>query len=194
MRAPWHPRTINRVTVTTSLTDAEAGRLAELAAGRMVLEIGAGYGYSGILMANTARHVTTIDPFKARSPMSFEALRGETAYDINITCENYRRAGVAGKITVIEARSEDVLPRLVDTHARYGLVFIDGDHTLRAVTSDLHYAVLLREPGGVIAVHDYDEDTCPDVATAIAATFTGGLLTDSLWEWGPDDGKGNDDD
>ena len=56
-------REVAGVMISTSLTEAESGRLLELAVGKLVLEIGSSYGYSTVLMATVARHVITVDCF-----------------------------------------------------------------------------------------------------------------------------------
>lgn len=171
MRLVQTLRTISGAEISTSLTAAESDRLQELAKGRAVLEVGSSYGYSTVAMASAARHVVTIDPF------DYEVGTGGAT-------ENWRAvygSGLQDRITLIVGRSQDIMPRL---RYEFGLIFIDGDHRLDAVTSDLFHARQLLADNGHLAVHDYGEDTCPDVATAIRASFGDqGRLTDTLWEW-----------
>ena len=42
-------------------------------------------------------------------------------------------------------------------------IFIDADHSYKAVRSDTDLAWALLKPGGIIAWHDYQHPTCPDV-------------------------------
>src|ERR1700704_2654435 len=65
MHLPWRdvPAGLASPLISTSITAAEAGRLAELADGRDVLEVGSAYGFSACVMALAgARHVTAVDP------------------------------------------------------------------------------------------------------------------------------------
>jgi hypothetical protein len=67
-------------------------------------------------------------------------------------------------VTIMVGYSQDVLPPLISAGARFGLVFVDGCHLHPQVDLDLGWA---RSLGDVVAVHDYGEDTCGDVAEAV---------------------------
>jgi len=73
------------------------------------------------------------------------------------------------------------LPTLVDRGALFDLIFIDGDHAEAAVEHDVTWAVKLLAPGGVLACHDWDEDTCPGVRAALERVLgVPSELTDTL--------------
>lgn len=78
---------------------------------KRVLEVGALYGYSAILMAKNAPQatVTTVE-------MSPE--------NAKVTMSNVKRAGLEGRITVIEGDGAKVLPKLEGT---FDLVFLDAN-------------------------------------------------------------------
>jgi predicted O-methyltransferase YrrM len=98
------------------IVDRETGRfLAVLVAATQaanVVEIGTAYGYSTVWMARALPaqgKILTIDPDMARTA---------------IATDFFRRAGVADRIEVRNARALDILPTLARGH--YDLVFIDA--------------------------------------------------------------------
>jgi len=56
------------------------------------------------------------------------------------------------------------------------VVFVDGDHSDRAVTHDLHVARVLTRPGGIIVAHDYGNE-------AVEVTRAIDRLCDQGWPW-----------
>lgn len=150
----------------TSLTAAEASFLRGQATDRDVLEVGAAYGYSTILMAEVAASVVSVDPHDALD--SLPILR-----------DNLKQYGCEGNVDVRAGRSQDVLPTLLARH--FGLVFIDGDHAYEAVKFDCEWARKLAKPfGAVIAFHDYGEDSCPGVRQALDEWQPPVILIDTL--------------
>jgi predicted O-methyltransferase YrrM len=170
MHLPWRdmPPGLGWPPISTSLTGAEAGRLAELADGRDVLEVGSAYGYSACVMALAgARHVTAVDP---------HAWLG--SHDAMVS--NLDACGVADVVTVVRGQSPDALAGL----GPFGLAFIDGDHGAAAVMADVEAARKVLAPGGVLAVHDYLETCCcPGVQHALDALYPAGPseLVDTLF-------------
>lgn len=157
------------------LSEAEGRRLADLAAGKRVLEIGSYYGLSTICMAQTAESVVCIDPCDGRATPTpgdtDEVFRG-----------NVERYGVAAKVRLLVGITEEVAPAL--EAKSFDLVFIDGDHSRSAVKKDIAHALRLLAPGGLIAFHDYNTTQDPDVTVAVnQLLFAGAELlgeTDSL--------------
>lgn len=153
MHLPWRDvAPVPGPAISTSITSPEAARLAELAAGaHKVLEVGAAYGFSAVTMALAGADVVSVDPHNwlgSYGPMT----------------ANLGAYGVAGRVEVRRERAQDALPALFAAGQRFGLVFVDGDHSAAAVEHDLDWAKRLLAGGGVIAVHDYGEDCCcPDV-------------------------------
>lgn len=148
------------------LTEAEGAKLAELAAGKTVLEFGTFAGRSAIYMARTARIVHTIDvqigyQGQLSSPTLLELLQNLVAY------------GVSEKVFLHIGRSADMpLP------GRYfDMAFIDGDHSLPGVETDCRLALQAVKPGGIIAMHDFNYQGVLEGAqkTVVAA---GGRLID----------------
>jgi len=85
--------------------------IVRMRAPERALEIGTAIGYSGILIARSLPpwgnlDTVEIDPETARRAQA-----------------NFREAGLAARVTVLQGSALDVLPRL---EKRYDLVFIDG--------------------------------------------------------------------
>jgi SAM-dependent methyltransferase len=127
------------------LSEAEGKELRRLAAGKEVLEIGSFCGRSTICLAQTALLVDCIDPFDGRATDQ----PGSTLEKFRA---NLRRYGVDLRVTAHQGTSDEVAPTLAP---RFGLVFIDGDHSLESVRSDIAHARRRLKPGGLIAFHDY---------------------------------------
>ena len=127
------------------LTKSEGERLAELAAGKTVLEIGTFSGRSTIYMARTASRVHTVDVQVGHqgplsSPTLLDLLKNLVAYGVN------------EKVFVHVGRSCDMpLPGHY-----FDMAFIDGDHTPEGVAFDCNICLKAVKPGGVIAMHDID--------------------------------------
>ena len=148
--------------ISTSLLEEEAAELARLAEGRRVLEIGSAHGFSAVTMAlGGAEHVTAIDNHAGNTWL------GDTR---SVMERNLAAAGVADKVTIVQADSRAGLAALGEQGAKFGLIFIDGDHSFAGATADISGALPLLDTGAVLAVHDYAETCCcPEVKTAVDA-------------------------
>jgi predicted O-methyltransferase YrrM len=78
---------------------------------------------------------------------------------------NLKRAGLSGRAEVIEARSDEALPRLRDEGVRIDFALIDGLHLFDATLVDFFHADRMLDPGGVMVFHD---TWMPAVAQAVA--------------------------
>jgi predicted O-methyltransferase YrrM len=138
-------------------TDPEAKALAELAAGKTVLEVGAYKGFGTVLMAQAGATVWAVDWHRGDADLGpRDTLCGWWT--------NVRRHHVEDQVVGLVGRSQDVLPLLRE--GMFGLAFIDGYHAYEAVTEDVRLALPLLAPGGLVAFHDYS-DTWPDVKRAV---------------------------
>ncbi len=162
MQLPWRPMIpfIGRPgpAIVTSLTEREADCLHNLAMGKRVLEIGAAYGFSTVLMADVADSVVSVDHHKDVHG-SLPAYLGHL--------ETY---GVQSKVTPVIADSRRALPKL---RAQFDMAFIDGDHSYDGIKYDVlqcEGGLLSRRPA-ILALHDYHEDTCPGVTKFINDHF-----------------------
>lgn len=154
-------------TISTSLTERETAELARLAAFADVLEVGSAYGFSAITMALAGAAVTAVDPHVWLDSY------GQMQANLGVY-------SVADQVTVLREGAETALPRLAAAGQRYGLIWIDGDHSRDAVARDVRLALPLLAPGGVLACHDYGEDTCPGVAEALDAWQRPDFVIDTL--------------
>lgn len=123
------------------LLPEEGAKLAELATGKRVLEIGSFCGLSTVCMARTAEHVTAIDYFDGRGT----SVRGDCR---PLFDESLRRHGVTDKVTACHPEAE--LP-----FDEYDLVFIDGAHDVGSVRADIKRALSVVASDGLVVFHDY---------------------------------------
>jgi predicted O-methyltransferase YrrM len=119
------------------LVDAEVGGLLRVLATSIgatrMLEIGTAIGYSGIWLAGALPRgglllTMEMDPERA-----------------NVARENFARAGLADRVTVIVGDAERLLPKIAGP---LDLIFQDGDKRLYSVMLDRLVALL--RPGGLL--------------------------------------------
>src|SRR4051812_29534844 len=67
---------------------------------------------------------------------------------------NLERAGLSGLARVIEARSDEALPRLRDEGLRIDFALIDGLHLFDATLVDFFHVDRMLDVGGVVVFHD----------------------------------------
>jgi predicted O-methyltransferase YrrM len=178
MRLDWGPTEVkstdHRVRISTSVTPAETAELQRLATGRQVLEIGSCFGYSALQMALAgAMHVLAVDPHMEKDggiPGSIGTMRAAL-----------RQLGVEDRVTICLNWSHVVMPALYAMGARFGLIFIDGDHSPEGVTSDLRWARQLVAAGGAICCHDFEEEQCPGVAEILKDEGPPTRVVETLW-------------
>jgi predicted O-methyltransferase YrrM len=156
---PWRPVGLGGgPPILTSITEAETTQLQALAgdAGD-ALDIGSAYGYSAVAMAKAGARVTTVDPHAGENPDTLTGLMGNL------------QAYQANNVAVRVGTSQEILPTCPQSW--YGLVFIDGGHDAATVHHDVTWALKLLRPGGWLACHDLDEDSCPGVRAALERLF-----------------------
>lgn len=176
MKLEWRPIPLgeiaDRVPINTSLTRTETGELMRLAKDADVLEIGSAFGYSAVAMALVGARVTAVDPHTWLG--SYETMMS-----------NLRAYEVDGLVSVHQGLSFELMPALFESGYTFDLVWIDGDHEAPSVTHDVQWALKLLRPGGTLACHDYDEDTCPGVRQALDAWKPPPRVIDTLALYGP---------
>lgn len=170
---PWERRTPDpqrpEDRILSSVTDREADVLSALAKDKVVLEIGAAYGFSTVVLANApAKRVVSVDPHTGHD--SLHALEA-----------NLETFSVGDRVVVAPFRSDEYLSSLLP--GSFDMAFVDGDHTLEFVRRDILAVKRLVRPGGVMAFHDYHEQSCPGVTAALDEAFPDGpdQLTDTLF-------------
>lgn len=142
--------------ISTSLTSREAAELAKLATGLEVMEIGAAFGYSTVILAHTAKRVTSIDPHQWLN-------------SYGVLMHNVGDYGVGHRVRTFVEGAETAVPHLAGRGETFDMVWIDGDHEFLAVERDIKLALSVLRPGGILALHDLGETTCPGVLQAVTA-------------------------
>ena len=131
---------MNYPNIPTAITRRESNLIAELTAGKHVLEIGSYLGYSTVWMALNGAWVTAVDPH--------EWMDTRLAFEENLT-----RYGVADRINAV-FRPSQAVPTELDGFT-WEAAFIDGDHSYENALFDLRLARNVVRPGGWILAHDY---------------------------------------
>ena len=139
--------------IPSAVTAEEAAKLASLASGGDVLELGAQYGFSTVVLAQAARRVTSVDWHQGDE--SITAMGGGSGDTWEAYRANLRRYGVASKVDARRGRFEDVLPALARQGTLFDGCFLDAQHDAAAVQADLDLVLPLLRPGAWIAFHDY---------------------------------------
>lgn len=124
------------------LSAREADKLAELADGGVVLELGAWKGRSTVALASTARYVVSIDAHKPF--VSFLERYDEDSLPTYL--DNVRKLPNVG---IVIAQFSFAIT--FDVRA-FDLVFVDGLHDKTNVTND---AMLVSRFDAVVAFHDW---------------------------------------
>jgi predicted O-methyltransferase YrrM len=125
------------------------------------LETGMAYGLSTLAICavhagrGEGSHIA-IDPYQSSDWRSIGVL-------------NLERAGLSERARVVEARSDEALPRLRDEGVRIDFALIDGLHLFDATLVDFFHADRLLDVGGVVVFHD---TWMPAVAQAVAYVLT----------------------
>lgn len=149
------------------LTPAEGLALSELSFDKAVLEIGSFCGLSTICMAQTAEIVHAVDPFDCRAtPHEGD---GSTLEEFTRNVERY---GVGNRVIYHKGTSGIVNDKLRDKTV--DLVFIDGNHSRKAVLFDAKVAKRVLRPGGLAAFHDYKSPHDPEVVEAVDELIANG--------------------
>jgi len=134
--------------VLSAVSRDECRRLAELARGRSVLEIGSYYGRSTIALASTAALVHSVDPHDG-GPVESPGTLPEFLAGLE-------RHALREKVVVHVGRSTQIVPLLRD--GSFDMVFVDAMHQRPEVDVDLYLSACVLRAGGCLALHDYGRD------------------------------------
>lgn len=139
----------------------EGRKLAELAAGKRVLEVGSYLGLSTVCLARTAEHVTSVDPHDGRGTEIPQATAGQ--FGANMVAH-----GVSDKVrSIVQTFADAVADGAIAPDEQFDLIHIDGDHARESVESDIALALPMLAPGGVLVFHDYGSEVDPGVAEVV---------------------------
>ena len=132
--------------ILSAVTKGECEKLAHLASGKTVLELGSHFGRSTVALASTARRIHAVD---------WHLGDGHAGHSDSapIFIANLTKHGVRDKVIVHIGRFDDILPLFKE--GTFEFCFIDAFHTKEAVLRDALAVFPLMKPKGVMAFHDY---------------------------------------
>ena len=136
-----------RADIGSAVMQEEANTLAELATGKDVLEVGAHFGFSTIVLAQVAKSLVSVDYHRMDGDGT---IRGGAFPKF---LENLERYFVINEVMIMIGSSFAILPRL--RHKSFDFIFIDGDHSRESVRLDILHSLPLLRKDGKIAFHDY---------------------------------------
>lgn len=166
LEAEGPPRTraydddFERVTLPASEADLVRDALVAEGAGT-VIEIGLAYGSSALAIgeallttAGTDAHHIIIDPFQ---DSEFTGAGWQVVVD----------AGLEPTTSLVQERSQLVLPGLVADGYVADAAFVDGSHHFHNVFVDLYYLGEVVRPGGLLLLDDYPWPSVQAAATYV---------------------------
>lgn len=134
------------MSIPTFISPEEGAELRRLAEGRYVLELGTQWGYSGLLMAEVARSVVSVDWHMGDVDSGYgDSLAGFAA--------NFREHGSPPNLFPVVGLTQHVLPLLKPL--QFNLLFHDAGHDYDSLVRDLDLALPLLRWNAVVAVHDW---------------------------------------
>jgi predicted O-methyltransferase YrrM len=154
-------RLMNPIDIPSAITPAEAARLYELSAGKLVLEVGSLLGHSTVVLAQGALRVVSVDPhegYPTHNPRP--TLRPFLA--------NLERFDVRDKVAVMIGTDEEILPHLQS--GQFSLAFIDCTGEYDVTLTAMRRCIPLLHHTAALAVHDCGHPDWPG-ALAAAETF-----------------------
>jgi hypothetical protein len=132
---------------------------------RTGVEVGVAFGghSESILEQSSVETLYGVDPYTKRSDYT-DIVVAQSYFDEIHDFAVERLSTFGPRFRMIRAMSEEALDQVPD---EIDFVYVDADHTCRAVWSDLcHWHPKVR-PGGVIGGHDYDHPDHPGVKLAV---------------------------
>lgn len=140
--------TTNKKYIEGWLSDIEGDKLAELADGKVCLEIGSYMGKSANFIAPKAKLLYCIDLFKADE-------YGQEQMDEFTTLEKFKEnTRIFKNIVVVIGDSQKKHDMF--GNKSLGLIFIDGMHDYDSVMADIKNYLPKLEVGGYLCLHDYN--------------------------------------
>jgi SAM-dependent methyltransferase len=138
----------------TAMNEMETLSLERAARDMDVLELGAEYGYSTIVMARVARSVVSVDWHNGYNDNpTIGPSNNDTLWQYV-----YNIKEVRNNVVPMVGRFQDVLPLLAD--ASFDFIFLDGGHDFDGAKFCFEQARRLLRPLGTFACHDYGVDLC----------------------------------
>lgn len=144
--------------ISGAVASPECRKLAELATGKVVLEVGSQHGSSTVSMGQVCKQLVAVDWHRGDD----HAAHMDTVAGF---WDNLKRYKVLDKVIPVVGRFEDAAAMLVP--GSFDLAFIDAFHSYEACRSHILLALPLLKPGGWFAVHDYGWPNFPGVQRAV---------------------------
>ena len=139
-------RPIIDLSISSAVTKPQCERLAVLAKGRCVLELGSWLGRSTVLLASVAEIVHAVDWHRG----DVHTGQGDT---LASCVASLRKHNLLDRTVLHVGRNEDVLPLFRD--GLFGLIFVDSFHAEEYVEQDIELTRRLLASDGIMAFHDY---------------------------------------
>lgn len=99
------------------------------------------------ILTNPTSTLTDIDTWQGSDEDEHKLINFDDVYQTYLL-----RIGERNNVLTIKSKSEYALPNLKHS---YDFIYIDGDHTAKAVTDDSTAAWKLLKPNGILAFDDY---------------------------------------
>ncbi|GGT22762.1 hypothetical protein GCM10010271_27830 [Streptomyces kurssanovii] len=150
-----------------------------------ILEIGTLYGLFASALVRMV-HRAGIEPdLTIVDPLAGSQLQPGTSQPADPTGtpvrEDVVRANLAlgGSRSALEARiqqgfSSDPAVREAVSDREYGVIVVDGDHSMEGVAADLEWVEKIIAPGGIVVLDDYGDQAWPGVQEALDKHLAGG--------------------
>ena len=135
-----------------SLPNRDCDALRDLLAAeraQVVIEVGLAYGSSALAIG---------EALISRGQPGAKHLIVDAYQDVfqNAGWNAIASAGLSNLCTLLAARSQLALPRLVTKHFTADAAFVDGSHVFHNIFVDLYFLRELVRPGGLIVLDDFE--------------------------------------
>lgn len=143
-----------------------------------IIEIGSYRGRSSVAMlANTIGDVLCIDTFTGSPGSAVEREAAASGGD-DIYLEFVENTWDFENLIVLRCKSSTAARILTRMDYRVDFVFIDGNHSMENVVSDIRMFMPLIDRGGILSGHDADRDTVREALKRCGITYR---VLDTLW-------------
>lgn len=168
----------------------EMARLAELARGKEVVEVGSWLGRSTKAMAHTATKVFAVDHWRGTAGGDATGEEAKHIDPFSVFCSNLgEEINTRKVVTLTRDHSEiDASMSYYDGPTQEAspvgpvdMVFIDGDHTFDAVKRDIKNCLPLVKPGGLLCGHDMNEKGVQDAVNEMLPGAK--VVAGTIWEY-----------
>jgi len=158
----FNPDNLSHVEKRSSVSDLQGNVLYDYALKSKgnILEIGSYRGRSTIILAQALQKrgnglLFSVDPQNEK----------ESSHTLFIS--NLKKAGVDKTVIPLRKYSHEVFREYKNYGINdVGFIFIDGNHSYKAVLLDIRWFSVLNK-GGFMFFHDYGDSKIPDVKTAV---------------------------